>query len=205
MPTKFSFGSQVPEKSTEAKSTSGFMKLEQGDNRLRIMSPTAEYPKHFIKDGYKGACIGSDNKCPGCVAGDKPNIKFMCWVLDRRDGQLKLLELSYGVMKSIAKLQEDIDWAFDDVPMPYDLNIKVDKNSKSPKDYYTVIGSPRRENVSEAEAKEIANQTEIQDVVQAIHEKAVKKLSEATPKLKAGGADSIDYPTEEISPDDIPF
>lgn len=26
-----------------------------------------------------------------------------------------------------------------------------------------------------------------------------------TPAIKAGGSDSIDYPTEEINPDDIPF
>ena len=60
--------------------------------------------------------------------------------LERRTGEVKALNVKYGIFSAIKSLALDEDWGD---PTKYDLNIKVDKNAP-PTGYYTVMPQAKK-------------------------------------------------------------
>lgn len=125
-----------------------YFKVQDGDNKIRILS----------------ACIAHQGEFKG-----NPTFKFVCWIIDRRDSKVKLYFMPPTIMRAIGDLQMDDDYAFEEVPMPYDLNIRT-KNAGTKEVEYTVIPSPKPTLITEAELTELNSKPEIEEVVQKLKE-----------------------------------
>ena len=84
-------------------------KVEEGENWVRLLSECLAHAGEF--DG-------------------KPTFKWLCYIIDRRDGKIKPYFMPDKVYKDIMKLQKNRDYAFDEVPMPYDINIDAENAGK---------------------------------------------------------------------------
>ena len=185
---------------------SEYYKLKNGANLIRILTPFKVYGKHFAKMGYKGICIGKDEGCKGCAEGTKPSAKWLAWgyvpeaVGDKFQNKLALLEFGYTIVSQLRDLQKDDEHGFEEFPMPYPINVKTDKVGTTDVTY-TVI--PRKESpIDEELLKELAKENTPEQIVEAMKEKKGKK-SEVEPSEARGAG--IEYPRDDINPDDIPF
>lgn len=156
---------------------SNFYRLQEGDNKLRILSEGAVISKHFFGKGIPSICYGISKGCP--FHGDKapkdengkekqPSIKYSCYILDRIDNQIKLADLPYSVIKKVGEFQKDEDYAFDSFPMPYDIKITY-KKDEAPVNMYKVMPSPKREELPEAvlnKVEELMINSNPKDIVQ---------------------------------------
>lgn len=148
-----------------------WFKFEEGDNRVRLLTVAEPLGKHYPL----GVCVGKDRGCPKCADGDKPSVKFIVWLIDRRDDKLKVAELPYSVMKTVGDIQNEPDSAFDEPPMPYDLNIKA-KNAGTKEVEYSVIAARQNTPVPAEILSELAKQTTPAELIEKMKEKQAKKL-----------------------------
>ena len=119
----------------EAKKAEGnTFKLKEGNNVIRIVS-------EFLLDSWPSKFDG------------KPGRKFVGFLIDRADGAIKPAWLAKNVMDQIANYQLTPDYAFDGVPLPYDINIFT-KNAGKLDVVYTV--QPARKNTPLSDAEKAA-------------------------------------------------
>lgn len=141
-----------------------FFKFQEGENRVRILTAGEILGQHFFGKGVKpSACYGVSKGCPFHeenyvgkeILTDEekkrkfPNVsvKYSVYLLDRADNTIKIGDLPYSVTKRIGELQEDQDYAFSEFPMPYDVKITY-KSGESPANMYSVLASPKIEQVT---------------------------------------------------------
>lgn len=94
----------------------GYLKLQEGANKMRLMSECLEHPGEY--NGRK-------------------TFKWLCYVLDRRDGKVKPFFMPHTIYKSIEKMQLDPEYTFDEVPMPYDVTVNATGAGTKEVDYQT--------------------------------------------------------------------
>lgn len=208
--TNFSFNDALSqaEKDFDSLASKGdFYKILEGKNRVRILSPLYPFASHF----KAGACVGKED-CPECkkMVKDKdgndkeniPSVKFVCHVLDSKDNTIKLAQFPLSIFLALRDLQNDPEWAFNELPMPYDITINAEGAGKTTVKY-SVVASPTRTAVAPEILAKLNKLHTPDQFKNAMIEKKKKSLGLITTndKLSSG----IDYPTEEIAPDDIPF
>lgn len=156
-----------------------YFKPKEGANKLRIVSVCLAHPGE-----YQG----------------KPTFKWLCQILDLTDSQVKPYFMPDVVYRSIMDLQLDPDYSFDEVPMPYNINVQT-KNAGKKEVVYTVIPSPKRLPLTEEELKSIAAAPTVQELQQ--------KIRESEGKVPAPSDEQRQHEHEEIeqaiNPSDIPF
>lgn len=103
-------------------SSGDYLKLKEGDNRLRLMSACLPHAGEYQK---------------------RKTFKWLCYVLDRVDGKVKPFFMPHTIYKKIEALQVNEEYAFTSVPMPYDLNIHA-KGAGTKEVEYSLI--PARKN-----------------------------------------------------------
>lgn len=129
-----------------------YFKLKEGGNRIRLMSE----------------CIGHNSEYQG-----KRNFKWLCYVIDRADQKIKLFFMSNTIYRQIEALQLNDDYAFNDVPMPYDITINADgAGTKEVK--YTVVPARKESPLSPEEIHQWAEAKPLADVKKALDEKQTK-------------------------------
>jgi len=129
-----------------------WMRLEEGDNKVRLISEFVDYGEHFDDELKKSfVCLGAST-CPRCQDGDKPTVRFLGWVIDRKDNQIKLLRFGWMIHKQIGQLAADEESGFDGIP-PYDMNII--RTGEKLKTDYNVVPSRKDLPLTEEELKEI--------------------------------------------------
>ena len=201
----FNIPIEETEKAHGIKSGGDWFKIEEGANKVRILTTFAVLPQHFSKGGYSGVCIGEDKGCPGCKEESTLSIKWLCWILDYKDNKVKLAKLPHTVAKAIKALQDDPDYSFEDAPIPYDTKINA-KNAGTKEVEYSVVPSPKREEVSAEILEQVKSESAPEEIVQKMKDKVIKNLqfddmanTQPTPPASA-------YPEEEaIKAKDIPF
>ncbi len=120
-----------------------YMRLKDGNNNLRIVTPPAAY--HMIK--FKGPGDHGFGKrvntawplhedCPAKTAGFKPKKRYLVGVIDREDNKVKILDMSVLVKEGVQALKDDIEWGD---PTTYDVNVRKNSKSKAPAGFYTVL------------------------------------------------------------------
>mgnify|MGYP001575312067 CR=1 FL=1 len=223
-------------------SNTNYFRFQKGENRIRILTAGEIIATHFFGKGVKpSTCYGEDKGCPfhGENAPKDENgkekklaIKYSCYVLNVKEGIIQLADLPYSVIKQIGEYQNNVDYSFDSFPMPYDVTITFDPDSKSPVNMYKIIASPKREEVSDEIKGKLAEV--LQELSPAEHiqkkknyqikdhqeqgiwvnpqEKETKRVAdykEAVSKMpradKVEYENSVPYPEEDIKPEDIPF
>lgn len=127
----------------------GFFKLKEGDNRIRLMSECLPHTSMF--DGKK-------------------NFKWLCYVLDRRDGDIKAFFMAHRVYKAIEALQTNPDYAFSEVPMPYDVTIHA-KRAGTKDVEYSLIPARRETPLTDDELDKMDAVKPLDELRQAIKEK----------------------------------
>lgn len=128
----------------------GFYKYKNGDNRFRLLSDCEPHTSTF-KDGKK-------------------SFKWLCYVLDRRDGKVKAHFMPHTIYKQIEALQANEDYAFTAVPMPYDLTVNA-KNAGTMDVEYTVVPARRETPLTAEEREDYAKQKSLADLKAAIDKK----------------------------------
>lgn len=159
----------------------------------------------------------------------KPSIKYVCYIIDKSDNSVQVADLPYSVITQIGAYQENVDYRFETFPMPYDVTVKFDDKA-APAAMYKVIASPKFEPVSEAimgDLAEVMVKSSPADMVKrkkdwqmSEHKKSNlwvspenaierrKKWVEDNNKERAAKGEAeqtIEYPENEISADDIGF
>lgn len=122
-----------------------WLRLGQGSNVVRLLTVPHQYHQHKYmvdggkKYGYRINCSRTDTQtCPVCDTGDKPKRRWLVGVIDRKTGTYKVLDIGFGVFKSIQTLARQDDWG---TPDKYDVDIVVDPNG-GPSGYYAVVPKP---------------------------------------------------------------
>src|SRR6266478_1342127 len=108
--TEVNFGAdlQAAEKEFNIGAGSDKFKFKEGENRIRILS--------------RGVALQSTYTNP-TTKEVTTNVKFITQVFS--EGALKLAFFAITIQKAIAALQSNQDWAFSEVPMPYDITINA--------------------------------------------------------------------------------
>lgn len=205
---------------------SDFFKFEKtGIYRLRILTPFKALATHFFGKGVPSSvCYGELSGCP-FHGTDKASVKYMTYVIDRIDGKVKMAEIPWSVVSAIGDLEQDEDFGFKDFPMPYDIKVTADKENTDPKQIYKTLGSPKVVPLTVEEDNALIAKTSkmtIESYVESRKQKQLEKhkadgtwQKEQERRIKLGeeiaaaklipSADALEYPAEDINPDDIPF
>ena len=129
-----------------------WMNLQEGDNKIRIVSEFEDYGQHYNQATNKSVvCLGKE-KCPICRMGDKARVQYLGWVIDRSDGRIKLLRIGHQIFKQIGELSRNEEYYFDIVP-DYDITIK--RVGQGLETEYTVIPARQNTPLTEDEKKQI--------------------------------------------------
>lgn len=152
-----------------------YFQFEEGDNRVRIVSEYDILANHWI-NSRAFVCYGMHRGCIRCKdcsqreddlaqrqdLDDKqrkelfakipfPNISYTCYVIDRKDGKLKLAKLPYSVaQKLVAWKKEPTEYHHTENGLPK-FDIKVNKDKSSGRTIYTtdLIPSTLNQDLSE--------------------------------------------------------
>lgn len=160
-------------------SAEGYFKIEEGDNRIQLLTHLAQLPLVWDGTKYRPAVEGDKNL----------SIKGVGWIL--QEGKIKEANLPYTVVKAIKELMEDPDYAFESFPMPRLINIKA-KGAGTKEVTYTVIPSPKETEVASEILKELKSKISPEEIVER------KKGKSEVSHVKT------DYP-EDVAKEDIPF
>lgn len=136
-----------------------YFKVKTGDNKVRLVSE----------------CIPHAGEYNG-----KPTFKWLCQVIDLLDGKVKPYFMPDGVYKQILSLQLDEDYSFDEVPMPYNINIFTE-NAGELTAKYTVRPSPKRVELTAEQQIAIKAAPSVQELQAKIWENDKEKVPMATP------------------------
>lgn len=149
----FNFGANRKEAEKSGLLSSGdYLKLKEGANRLRLLSE----------------CIAHNGEFQG-----KRNFKWLCYVLDRTDGKVKPFFMAHTIYKQIEALQMSDDYAFTDVPMPYDLTINADgAGTKEVK--YTLMPARKESALTQEELAQFYAMKALPELKAALDEKKGK-------------------------------
>ena len=204
------------ESSKNTKFADWFRPLD-GDNRVRVLSMdnTEVLPQHWIQSLKKSyACFGKDKGCPYDTWADvpvrengqvvfqvdgktpvterklvhRPGKKYLLWIIDRKDGNVKIGEFTYGVVKSMCETfenykkqaKEEGKIVSNDSPW-YDVTIKKSKKGPKKSDVeYTVIPERGDTLLTEDEEKLTSNLEDLKMIVDKMKEKSMKAVADSS-------------------------
>jgi hypothetical protein len=178
----FSFGAARKQAEQEGVLSSGnTFKYKEGDNRLRLMSECLPHPGE-----YQG----------------RSNFKWLCYVLDRLDGKVKVHFMPHSVYKQIEALQANPDYFFEEVPMPYDLTIRAVKAGTKEVEY-SVIPARKETPLSRDEIAALSEQKPLAELQWKIREKTNKGEDEHDHQSQVRGVAS--QVSQPLNDSDVPF
>lgn len=169
-----------------------------------------EKQEQYEADVAKAKEAGRDPKLVKKPSRPNTNVKWTVWGLVRATGELAIVDLTNSVAEKLLNFMRSDEYSFKAFPMPYDINIKVTKKkvaNPGPKDIeYDVIASRKDTPVTEEELKELERKAPISQIMERMQAKQKERF-------ESGGADAdehssgpgIEYPKDDINPDDIPF
>lgn len=191
-----------------------FFQFEKsGVYKLRLLTPAFPIATHFFGKGVAAkVCYGADKGCPfhGDKAprnenGDeaKPSVKFMAYVIDRRDGKVKMGELPWSVISAVTTFQEDEDYAFEDFPMPYDIKVTVDKDA-SAANIYKTLAVPARTDVTAEEMDEFTQKNDKKRPDVYIEQRKAKQRDKDLQNAAFDRGENMPQEDNEMPPDAYP-
>lgn len=153
MPKPVNFGQQRKQaEEAGLLGSGGFYKYQEGDNRIRLMSECLPHTSDY--QGQK-------------------SFKWLCYVLDRRDGKVKAHFMPHKIYKAIEALQVNEDYVFTEVPMPYDVTIRATKAGTKDVEY-AVMPARKESALTEAEERDLYKQKPLDELQTALKDKQKK-------------------------------
>ncbi len=148
------FGARMKEAEKAGMLSSGdYLKLKAGPNRFRLVSE----------------CLPHEGEFQG-----RKNFKWLCYVLDRVDGKIKPFFMPHTIYKQIVEFQRSDEYAFEDVPMPYDLTITADAKVGTKEVKYTLTPARKNTELTVEEQAQLATVKPLADVKKSLDEKKGK-------------------------------
>ena len=209
-----------------------FKEAGKGDYKFRVLTDPVCLATHFFGKGQPShICYGAKNGCPYHKPDEKSaSRKYIMYIVDRKDGEVKLAEFPLSIIMSIADFQDDEDYSFDSYPMPYDVKVKYNPDEEDPKSIYKTLGAPQKEPVTTQEQEKLTDKMGKLTPEQYVEKRKTVELNKSKEagtwispekiaenqkvrldELNANGPKDktdekvIEYPTEDINPEDIPF
>lgn len=174
---------------------SDWFNFSEGANPMRILSnPT---PLQTIMNGkkYIGAYYSGKQLAPG----ESFSTKWWVWIIDRKDNKIKIAKFGYKIVKQLQSLQTNPDYAFETLPMNYDIDINA-LNAGTKEVVYSMLPARKDLPLTEQELKEFGEKTPMKDIVDRMCKKQMEKDGVVQPVAEK----TIEYP-KGPSGDDIPF
>lgn len=174
---EFNFSEQL-EQDTKAYNIqrSEYFKFKEGDNNFRVLSPFAVLARHQLGPKQSVVCYGQDEGCPFHGENEKElRVKWWLWIHDLSDDKIKIAEMPYTVIQALGQLQKSEDYSFDTLPMPYTVNVKAE-NAGQKDVKYTILPARKNSETPEHILNEFASQKSIEDIVEAVKQKAKEKV-----------------------------
>jgi hypothetical protein len=141
--------------------TASYLRLQTGENKMRVVSAPSKIELHWEEaiDGSKKriVCIGA--KCPICKKGKTPQIRFQVKVLDRADGEVKILECGKQIISAIKNYAVDPEYGD---PTKYDIKIKKEGSGRDTK--YSILPSPNKGDLTEEELTKVEESPTIAEI-----------------------------------------
>ena len=168
------------------KSSGDFMALKQGENKVRIISEFEPFESEFQ---------------------GKMKTRFMGYVIDRVDGQIKPLTIGSQIFGKLGELSLSSEYGFQGLP-PYDVTIK--KSGEGIDTEYEVFAARKNTDLTEAEEILIKDLKPVVDIIESMQKKNPSKFVKpelVTPNgkvLKDEDIPIIDE-DEKIDPKNLPF
>ena len=190
-----------------------WMALQEGDNWVRLISEFSAYGQHFNNATKKGTiCIGKENGCESCLANDEVlaeaksaglsaeipeplSVKYLGWVLDRKDGKVKLLKMGHLVFKGIGKIQEQPDTTFDVVPM-FDININAE-NAGTKNVKYAVFAARKDVALTDEEIQKTEGLSDPKEIIEKMKAKIPHRLPNDIKEIGREKGDDIPVINED--------
>jgi 6-phosphogluconate dehydrogenase len=123
------------------------------------------------------------------------SVKGVCYVW--QDGCIKQAKMPYTVVKAIRELRDDPEWEFA-FPFPHAITLSA-TNAGTKEVEYGITPSPKKVEIPQSVMDELAKKWTPEQVVEKIKEKG------SSPSSAPAAAPKVEYPTEDINPEDIPF
>lgn len=199
-----------------------FYKLQNGDNRIVLLSNPVGYSELFnVGIAYED-----------CGYGKYASRRYKCYVLDMRDGKIKMANFSYTVASAINDLRIAPRTKFDTLPCPYIMNLKTENAGK--KEVKTSVLADEDYTLTDEQQAELESYDSVRDIVDRL-KAAQKKKVDTDPAFKAKIEEiiakkeeeealrkeqkqkdgtipsarqdlgTVEYPEEEVNLEDIPF
>jgi len=145
----------------EAQEPAPFLKLQTGENRIRIVGNPSLIDIHWEKglDGQAKKIICPGKGCPICKVGHAPQSRYQIQVIDRTDGKVKILEGGVTIFNQIKECAMDED--FGD-PTQYDFKIKKEGTGRETK--YSLRPNPKKIPLSPEELELVAASRKLSDI-----------------------------------------
>ncbi len=183
----------VGEMESRSKYDSDFYKIKEGANKLRILSDFVRVETMMKSGKYLGIFQGNEPERQEFLKdkSNSLNLKGWAWAIVRETGELKIVQFGKTILGQLLAYRKDPDYAFEDMPMPYDIDVKaIGAGTKEVE--YTVVPARSNSEVTNEEMAGLNKKKKISDIVGAIIDKQSGK-SEPT--------SSVPYPE---GPEDDP-
>jgi len=156
-------------------------RFAEGKNRVRVLAGGTPIAQHWI-NGKPTVCYGQAKGCPHHGANApkdkngaeaKPRVQNAFYILDKSKAnpEIQLAYFPYTVFKAIKAFSEEEDYAFEELPMTYDIGVTYDPD-QPPGDMYKVIAGRIVAPVDQVVLDELAKKVPIEDVVRSQKDKA---------------------------------
>lgn len=165
----------------EQNKSSDYIKLSEGDNRVRILC----YPIKTISEFTNN---------DGTV---KKSVRFVTWAIDRKDGAVKPLFFGKKILEQFAGLETDEENKFDSMPMPYDVNIKRIGSGKEDTSYNLIAGRNLTPITTE-ENNAFLEKDSIEEFVKKLEEKKSDETTETPAEHQSPSKEEIEAMVKEI-------
>lgn len=171
---------------------SDFYNMKVGDNKVRILTEFGRVDKLYSEPYNpvkKGEYLGVVDENYRPQGTESIATEGWAWAIDRETEEFKILTVGRGILKALAALKVDSEYAFDEFPMPYDVNIK---NTGEGPARYSITPARKNTELTEAELADLETKTPIAEIISKMKDKKTKAVPEA-----------LEYP--EMSEDKPPF
>lgn len=130
-------------------SSGATLKLVNGENRMRVVQGFLAH-----EDSYKG----------------QRNFKWLVRVIDRKDGKVKTFFMPHVIYKVLVAFQQNPEYSFDEIPMPYDISVNAE-NAGTKEAKYSVIASRKNTPITDEEFAMVREQDSLEDLQKALYAK----------------------------------
>lgn len=179
--TKFNFSDQYKKAEKEYNLGKGeYFKPQEGQNKVRLVS----------------ACLPHEGEYKG-----QRTFKWLCQVIDLKDGKVKPYFMPNTVYKLIEGLQMSDEYSFDEVPMPYDISVNA-VNAGSKEVQYSVTPARQNRELTAEEQQAIKDAPTVQELQAKVRENDKGQNNDVAPLPVEPPKPPVE---DEINIEDIPF